>query len=327
MKRILSWILAFVLTITAMTTVIPLGAAAVGVDSTAGVVATSSGSLAVRSSASTSSVKLTSLANGSYITLLGKSGSWWKVEYSAGSTGYCYASYIHQVSGSCAAYINLASGSVNVRSGAGTGYAVQTTLPKDTAVVVLSASGGWSRILYKGTKTGYVSSGYIQKYGSGNSSYYSALSLSVPSYKQTDSRWSSVRLGTNGGTIGTIGCLTTALSMAESYRTGTTITPSAMASKLTYSASGALSWPSNYAFSSASGYLSTIYSLLKSGKPVLFGATGSYGQHWVVVTGYTGGSTLTASGFTINDPGSSSRTTLQQMLNSYPTFYKLAYYE
>jgi len=306
-----------------MTALAPLGAEAAGVDSTAGVVSTSSGSLNVRGSASTSSSALTSLSNGSYITLLGKSGSWWKVEYDAGSTGYCYASYIDEVSGSCAAYVNLASGSVNVRSGAGTGYSVKTTLAKDTAVVVISASGGFSRILYNGISTGYVSSSYIQKYG-GTS--YSAVSLSVPSYKQTDSRWSGVALGTSGGTIGTIGCLTTALAMSESYRTGTTITPSAEAAKLSYTAGGSLYWPSNYTFSTSSGYLSTLYSLLKSGKPVLFGATGSYGQHWVVVTGYTGSSSLTASGFTINDPGSSSRTTLQQLLNSYPTFNKLAYY-
>jgi uncharacterized protein YraI len=322
-RKILSWILAFVLTITAVTALTPLGATAVGVDSTAGVISTSSGSLNVRSGASSSSSALTSLSKGSYITLLGKSGSWWKVEYSAGRTGYCYASYIDEVSGSCAAYVNLASGSVNVRSGAGTGYPVQTALSKDTAVVVISASGGWSRILYNGTKTGYVSSSYIQKYGSGS---YSAVSLSVPSYKQTDSRWSGVALGTSGGTIGTIGCLTPALAMSESYRTGTTITPSSEAAKLTYTAGGSLYWPSNYTFSTSSGYLSTLYSLLRSGKPVLLGATGSYGQHWVVVTGYTGGGSLTASGFTINDPGSSSRMTLQQLLNSYPTFYKLAYY-
>jgi len=60
---------------------------------------------------------------------------------------------------------------------------------------------------------------------------------------------------------------------------------------------------------------------------VLLGCKNSYGsQHWVVVTGYTGGSTLTASGFTINDPGTSSRTTLSQFLSVYPSFYKILYY-
>ena len=69
-----------------------------------------------------------------------------------------------------------------------------------------------------------------------------------------------------------------------------------------------------------------IYQQLKAGKPVLFGGKNSYGgQHWVVITGFTGGS-LTASNFTIQDPGSNSRVTLQHFLNVYPMFYKYFYY-
>lgn len=100
-----------------------------------------------------------------------------------------------------------------------------------------------------------------------------------------------------------------------------------MSKKLTYTPSGNVYWPDNYAVvTSNSGYLQAIYEQLKLGKPVLFGAKNPYGsQHWVVITGFNGG-TLTASGFTINDPGSNSRTNLQQLLNSYPTFYKYFYY-
>ena len=59
----------------------------------------------------------------------------------------------------------------------------------------------------------------------------------------------------------------------------------------------------------------------------MLGVSNAYGgQHWVVVTGYAGGSSLTASGFTIRDPGSNSRTNLQQLLNVYPSFYKFFYY-
>jgi len=99
-----------------------------------------------------------------------------------------------------------------------------------------------------------------------------------------------------------------------------------MARKLRYTSSGNVYWPSNYkVVTSSSSYLSKIYNLLKQGKPVLLGAKNFYGgQHWVVVTGFTGG-TLTASNFTINDPGVN-RTTLQQFLNSYPNFYKYFYY-
>ena len=65
---------------------------------------------------------------------------------------------------------------------------------------------------------------------------------------------------------------------------------------------------------------------LKQNKPVLFGAKKSGGsQHWVVITGFSGGE-VTAKNFTINDPGSSSRKNLKQLLESYPLFYKYFYY-
>lgn len=302
------------------TLALPKYANAASLDSKAGVVSTSAGALNVRSSASASAAKVASLSKGSYVTLISKSGSWWKVEYADGKYGYCHADYITVVSGN-AATVQTQSGALNVRSGAGTSYSRVGTLYKGTTVIVLSSSGGWSRILYHGTKTGYVSSQYL-------SGYYTAVSLWVPNLKQADSRWASVIIGTSGKTIAQIGCATTAIAMVESHRVGRTIYPSEMATQLSYTASGNVYWPSHFkTVSNSSEYLSTIYNLLKQGKPILFGAKNAYGgQHWVVITGYTGGSTLTASGFTIQDPGSNSRTNLQQFLNLFPTFYKFFYY-
>ena len=115
--------------------------------------------------------------------------------------------------------------------------------------------------------------------------------------------------------------------MVESYRQGKTITPDAMAKQLRYTSGGSVYWPSHYTVTtSSSGYLSRIYDLLKQGKPVLLGATNRYGsQHWVVIRGFTGGS-LTPANFTIHDPGTYSRTTLQQFLEIYPNFYKYFHY-
>ena len=48
--------------------------------SVAGIVATSSGNLNVRATQSTSSSVVASLAKGSYVTLLSKSGNWWYLE-------------------------------------------------------------------------------------------------------------------------------------------------------------------------------------------------------------------------------------------------------
>lgn len=323
MRKFTSFILSLILILGALA--IPMSANAATTSSQAGIVSITSGKLNVRSSASTSSSVVSSLSKGSYVTLMSKSGNWWRVEYADNKYGYCHANYISTASGTPAT-VKITSGSLNVRSGAGTSYSKVASLYKGEVVIVLSKSGSWSRILYNGTKTGYVSSTYLSTASS--SSTYSKVALSVPSFKQTDSRWASVKIGSSGKTIAQIGCATTAIAMMESYRTGTTIYPDAMSKKLSYSSSGNVYWPSNYTVvTSSSGYLSGIYSKLKAGKPVLFGAKKSSGtQHWVVITGYTGGSSLTASGFTINDPGSNSRTTLQHLLNEYPTFYKYFYY-
>ncbi len=321
MKKARSILLLAVL-ISGMLAMMPMKAEAATTSSQAGIVSTSSGKLNVRSSASTGAAVVATLNKGSYVTLISKSGSWWQVEYSKGRYGYCHADYITSASSSTAA-VQTNSGSLNVRSGAGTSYARTGSLAKGEVVIVLSTSGGWSRILYHGSKTGYVSAKYLS-----TSSAYGAVALNVPNFKQTDSRWSYVKIGSSGKTMAQIGCATTAIAMMESYRTGTTIYPDTMSKKLSYTASGSVYWPSNYTtVTSSSGYLSGIYQQLKQGKPVLFGAKNSSGkQHWVVITGFTGGSSLTASNFTINDPGTTSRTNLQQFLNAYPTFYKYFYY-
>lgn len=320
MKRTISLLLSAILLLSVF--LMPGTAQAATLSSKAGTVTTSGGSLNVRSGASTGTAVVASLPKGSYVTLISQSGSWWYVEYGKNKFGYCHSDYITAVAGTPATVVTQ-SGSLNVRSGAGTSYAKIGSLAKGEVVLVLSTANGWSRILFHGTKTGYVSAQYLSSSASGNS----AVSLKVPSFKQTDSRWANVKIGTSGKTIAQIGCATTAIAMMESYRTGTTIYPDAMSRKLTYTSSGSVYWPSNFvAVTSSSGYLSAIYHQLKQGKPVLFGAKNAYGsQHWVVITGFTGGS-LTASNFTIQDPGSNSRTTLQQFLNSYPTFYKYFYY-
>ena len=289
--------------------------------STAGQVKLSSGTLNVRSSPSTSSSVLTRLGNGSHVTLMSKSGQWWRVEYADGSYGYCHADYIAALSASVARV--QVSTSLNVRSGAGTSYSRVGSLYSGETVLVLSQSGSWSKILYDGTKTGWVSSPYLTT-GSGNSG---SVQLSVPRYLQDDSRWGNVTLGSSGKTMAKIGCATTGIAMMESYRSGSAITPAAMAKNLKYTSSGSVYWPSDYsAVTSSSGYLSKILTILRSGKPVLFGATNrSGGQHWVVITGFTGGE-VTAANFTINDPGTFSRTTLAQFLNAYPNFYKYFHY-
>lgn len=286
----------------------------------AGAVTTSSGSLNVRTQPSTAAPLAASLKKGSYITLHSRNGDWWKVEYEKGRYGYCHANYITVVQGT-AATVSIRSGSLNVRSGPGTQHNRTASLYAGESVILLSNSGGWSRILYHGIKTGYVSSQYL-------SGYYAPVSLSVPNFKQTDSRWADKQVGNSGKPFSQIGCATTAVAMMESVRRGATIYPDAMSQELRYTPSGDLYWPSHYTVSTEpSGYLERIYQKLTQGKPVLLGMRNAYGsQHWVVVTGFTGGDTLTAGRFTIHDPGTYSRTNLQQFKDTYPTFYKFYTY-
>ena len=320
MKKILSYILLTTLVLSILST--PLTAYASSFN--AGIVSVSSGKLNVRRYGSTSSSIISTLTKGIYVTIVAESGDWVLVEYAQGKYGYCHSDYITVVSGTTAT-VKIDSGTLNVRSGGGTNYEKTDSLTKGKAVYVLSSSNGWSHILYDGVKTGYVSSRYLS---SSSPSSYSAISLNIPDYKQTDSRWSSVKIGNSGKTIGQIGCVTTGIAMMETYRSGKTVYPDAMSRRLSYSSSGNVYWPSDFvATYTKEEYLEKIYNILKTGKPVLIGGkTSSGGQHWVVITGYSGGETLTESGFTINDPGSETRNNLKQFFNAYPIFYKYFYY-
>ncbi len=196
----------------------------------AGIVATEVTGLNVRSSASRSAPVLTSLPRGGKVTLLSRSGEWWRVQYGPGQTGYTHASYIRELSGS--SFASVSASNLNVRS----------SPPKGTSVVVLSQSNGWSRILYHGVQIGYASSAYL------SSDDKSAVSLALPEFKQTDPQWAALPIGTSGKTIAQIGCTTTALAMTESFRLGTRITPADMSRRLSYSPDGSLYWPANYRF-------------------------------------------------------------------------------
>lgn len=317
MKRIIAFACAFA----AVTGLLfsPVKVRAADVNSSAGVVATSAGGLNVRQYAAKDAAVITTLPKGGYVTLISKSGVWWKVEYGRNQYGFCHGDYIRRISG-MAVSVNTGSGSLNVRSGPGTSYAKQGSLAKGETVIELSASGGWSRILYHGTKTGYVSAQYLS---SGNP----AVSLWVPNLKQMDDRWADVMVSTSGKTMAQIGCATTAIAMVESHRQGRTVTPDEMARTLRYTPSGSVYWPEHYKTVTDTGnYLTRIVALLRQGKPVLFGAKNAYGkQHWVVITGFSGGS-ITAANLTIQDPGTYSRTNLQQFLEQYPIVYKYFYY-
>ena len=196
MKKILSFILPLVIFLTVSFT--PVTAQAATASSKAGAVTVTSGRLNVRKSPSTTSEVVTTLNKGNYVTLIARQGQWWQVEYGKGQYGYSHSDYITIVEGTPVT-VAVNYGTLNVRSGPGTTYSKVGSLVKGETVLLLGSSNGWSRVLYHGTKTGYVSSAYIS----------GTISLNVPAFKQTDSRWANHKIGSTNYTIGLIGCTIT----------------------------------------------------------------------------------------------------------------------
>ncbi|MDE6947616.1 MAG: SH3 domain-containing protein [Anaeroplasmataceae bacterium] len=289
--------------------------------SMAGIVEADGSNLNVRASNSTSSTIIGKAKDKSYLTILSQKGSWYYVEYLENTYGYVHGDYVRVVS-SNVKRVQTGGANLNVRQGPSTSYTQFEKVRNNDYVIILSNSGSFSKVLFEGNKVGYVSNDYLASVYT-----YGAISLSVSSYKQYDSRWANLTLGTQGQTIREIGCLTTCIAMSESYRTGTTKTPITIRNTNRYTPDGSLYWPSNYITSTSSNYLTTIYNQLKLGKPVSIGLKkANGGQHWVIVTGFTGGNSISASNFVINDPAST-KTRLSEVIANYPYFYKIAYYK
>lgn len=275
--------------------------------------------LNVRTAASTSATVKTKLWDGQVITLHSKSGNWWYVEYAPASYGYVSADYVNELNLKTAT-VTTSSTSLNVRASASTSAAIKGKLAKGEEVLILGTYGDFYKILYSGNLVGYASKAYLTVKSS--ASTYSAVTLSVPSYKQ--SNYSSLKLPGSGESVATHGCAVTSFAMIESYRTGTTVTPKNVIQNQKFTSGGALYWPSPYSQGGTS--LGYIYSQLTAGKPVIVHVQKSNGSsHFAVVTGFSGGA-LTAANFKINDPGSTTRTTLAQLLSEYPTMVKTLSY-
>ncbi|MDE7106115.1 MAG: SH3 domain-containing protein [Anaeroplasmataceae bacterium] len=318
MKKILIFLVALVALFSL--NLLPTAEAATAT-SKAGIVETDGSNLNVRSSNSTSSSIIGKIKDGSYVTILSEQGNFYYVEYLENTYGYVHKDYVNILSSSIKR-VNTGGANLNVRTGPSTAYTQFEKIKDLDYVVVLSNSGAFSKVLFEGNKVGYVSNDYLIGIYT-----YAPVQLTVPSYKQYDSRWASLTLGSYGSTIREIGCLTTCMAMSESYRTGSTKTPATIRNSQSYTADGSLYWPSNYVTSTASNYLTTAYNMLKNNQPVLIGLKNSRGgQHWVLIVGFTGGNTLSASNFQVHDPAST-KTTLSEVMTNYPIFYKIAYYK
>jgi len=202
---------------------------------------------------------------------------------------------------------------------------------KGTFSVTANLSAG-TTYYYKAYVTNASGTAYgsVRSVTTGAAQTLKSKSLSVTYYSQGDSRWKNEYVNTKASTkktIGNIGCALTCISMVYSYKTGTSTTPLKLRDKWKFDGNSVY-W-TGFNAKSVSGAISqsslkTIYDEINKGNPVIIGAYPSGGKsgtwHYVVVTGYKNldVNNMKASAFTINDPGNSSRKTLQDLFNYKP---------
>lgn len=126
--------------------------------------------LNMRSGAGTGYSILLTIPKGTSLKVESISGTWAKVSYS-GRTGYVSTAYLVSSSAPAPAPAPVpevptaedwrsTTANLNMRSGAGTGYSILTTIPKGTSLRIESLSGTWAKVSYSG-RTGYVSTAYL----------------------------------------------------------------------------------------------------------------------------------------------------------------------
>ena len=143
----------------------------------------------VRSGAGTENSRVTSLTNGTAVTIIGEEkdssgATWYKIQY-AGGEGYMHSDYVTvgdsgnqgSTPGEEPSYqeksAKVNASSVNVRSGAGTNNSVVATLSLNSVVTVIgeekdSNGATWYKIRYNGGE-GYMHSDYVTIDGSSDS--------------------------------------------------------------------------------------------------------------------------------------------------------------
>ena len=123
--------------------------------------------LNVRQAPAASSLIIGKVKNGQALNVTSRQTGWLKINYN-GKTGYVSSQYTKETSTTSSTtansgtyYVNATS--LNVRSGAGTGYASIGKLNNGQAVSVKKDLGnGWYQISYNG-RTGYVSKQFVVK--------------------------------------------------------------------------------------------------------------------------------------------------------------------
>ncbi|KWW16598.1 MULTISPECIES: D-alanyl-D-alanine carboxypeptidase family protein [Peribacillus] len=122
---------------------------------------TASANLNVRTGPSTANKIITTVKQGTKLTVMGKEANGWLKVSLKGQTGYVSSQYV-KISNSSATKIYTASANLNVRTGPSTANKIITTVSQGTKLKVIGKeANGWLKVSIKG-QTGYVNSKYVK---------------------------------------------------------------------------------------------------------------------------------------------------------------------
>lgn len=154
-------IVSLVLTFFVFVSIFTISANAASRELKTGIAFVNASSLRLRSGASSSTATLDYASRNEVVVILGKSGSWYKVNYDL-QVGYMHSDYLKVLSREDAelGYGRINGNGVNVRSGPGTSYSKIAVANLNDKPYIIGINNTWFKVIF-GTKIGYIRSDFI----------------------------------------------------------------------------------------------------------------------------------------------------------------------
>lgn len=153
--------------------------------------------LNIRSGAGTNYKVVSQAKKGSYLQVIGSSGSFYKVVYNAnGKTGYASKSYLDIVS-TGTAKVTTATNPIVLRSKASTSGKNLDQIPKGSVVPTLGKTGNWYKVVYR-NQLGFCSASYLTPINKTQSTKKTTITFSSISNPGTITKGNGVHIS---GTI------------------------------------------------------------------------------------------------------------------------------
>ena len=154
-------IVSLVLTFFVLFSIFTISANAASRELKTGIGFVNASSLRLRSGASSSTDTLDYASRNEVVVILGKTGSWYKVNYDL-QVGYMHSDYLKVLTRENAelGYGRINGNGVNVRSGPGTSYSKIAVANLGDSPYIIGINNSWFKVIF-GTKIGYIRSDYI----------------------------------------------------------------------------------------------------------------------------------------------------------------------